>query len=88
MAKCVREFCIDNLLVRIHIIIVIITWTGLVPWEFEFPFVDQTARAGCGKAAGGGKEAQFRAGRGGRSDQPDPQLGADHFFLLLFYSQA
>ena len=28
-----REFFIDNLLVRIHIIIVMIRWTGLAPWE-------------------------------------------------------
>jgi len=28
----------DNLLVRIHFIIVMIRWTGLAPWEFEFPF--------------------------------------------------
>ena len=28
---------IDNLLVRIHVIIVMIRWTGLAPWEFEFP---------------------------------------------------
>ena len=33
-----REFFIDNLLVRIHVIIVMIRWTGLAPWEFEFPF--------------------------------------------------
>ena len=33
-----RQFCIDNLMVRIHIIIVMIRWTGLAPWEFEFPF--------------------------------------------------
>ena len=33
-----REFCIDNLLVQIHVIIVMIRWTGLAPWEFEFPF--------------------------------------------------
>ena len=33
-----REFFIDNLLVRIHFIIVLIWWTGLAPWEFEFPF--------------------------------------------------
>ena len=33
-----REFFIDNLLVRIHFIIEMIWWTGLVPWEFEFPF--------------------------------------------------
>ena len=33
-----REFFIDNLLVRIHSIIVMIRWTGIAPWEFEFPF--------------------------------------------------
>jgi len=33
-----REFFIDNLLVRIHTIIEIIWWTGLAPWEIEFPF--------------------------------------------------
>jgi len=30
-----REFFIDNLLVRIHYIIVMMKWTGLAPWEFE-----------------------------------------------------
>jgi len=29
---------IDNLLVRIHFIIEMISWTGLASWEFEFPF--------------------------------------------------
>jgi len=33
-----REFVVDNLLVRIHFIIVMIRWTGLAPWEFEFHF--------------------------------------------------
>ena len=33
-----RDFFIDNLLVRIHFIIVMIRWTGLAPWKFEFPF--------------------------------------------------
>jgi len=33
-----RECFIDNLLVRIHFIIEMIWWTGLAPWEFEFPF--------------------------------------------------
>jgi len=32
-----REFFIDSLLVRIFII-VMIRWTGLTPWDFEFPF--------------------------------------------------
>ena len=35
--RCEREFFIDNLLVRIHFIIVMIRWTGLAPWELEFP---------------------------------------------------
>jgi len=33
-----RDFFIDNLLVRVHFIIVMVSWTGLAPWEFEFPF--------------------------------------------------
>ena len=33
-----REFFFDNLLVRIHFTIEMIWWTGLAPWEFEFPF--------------------------------------------------
>ena len=33
-----REFFIDNLLVRIHFIIVMIRWTGLAPWDFESTF--------------------------------------------------
>jgi len=33
-----REFFIDNLMVRIHFIIVMMRWTGLAPWEFEFSF--------------------------------------------------
>ena len=39
-----REFFIDNLLVRIHFIIVMIRWTGLAPWEFEFPFAGSLTR--------------------------------------------
>jgi len=33
-----REFFIDNLLVRIHLVIEMIWWTSLAPWEFEFTF--------------------------------------------------
>ena len=33
-----REFFIDNLLVRIHFVIVMIRWTDLALWEFELPF--------------------------------------------------
>ena len=38
LAPAERDFFIDNLPVRIHFIIVMIRWTGLAPWEFEFPF--------------------------------------------------
>ena len=33
-----REYCLDNLLDRIHFIIVLIGWTGLAPWDFEILF--------------------------------------------------
>ena len=33
-----RELFIDKLLVRSHFIIVLIRWTGLASWQFEFPF--------------------------------------------------
>ena len=32
------EFFIDNLLVRVHFIIIMIRWTGLAPQVFELPF--------------------------------------------------
>ena len=35
-----REFFIRNLPVRVHIIIVMIGWTGLASWEFEFPWLE------------------------------------------------
>ena len=39
MRRCTEGgFFIDNLLVPIHFIIEMIWWTGLAPWEFEFPF--------------------------------------------------
>jgi hypothetical protein len=34
----VCEIFIDNLLVRIHFTVVMMRWTGLAPWKFEFPF--------------------------------------------------
>ena len=33
------EFSIDFLIVRNHFIIVMIRWTGLAPWEFDFTFL-------------------------------------------------
>jgi hypothetical protein len=35
--RSAREVFIDNLLVQILYIILMIRWTGLAPWEFEFP---------------------------------------------------
>ena len=52
-----REFVIDNLLVRIHFIIVMIRWTGLAPWEFKFPFpgmLTSTFLVGAGDVASAG----------------------------------
>ena len=49
-----------NLLVRIHFIIVMIRWTGLAPWEFEFPqrltrvHGEEVIRARTKPGAGGG----------------------------------
>ena len=36
--RCERDFFIVNLLVRVHLIIQKIWWTGLAPWKFELPF--------------------------------------------------
>jgi len=33
-----RDFSIDNVLVQVYSIIELIWWTGLAPWEFQFPF--------------------------------------------------
>ena len=44
-----REFLIDNPLVRIHFIIVMIRWTGLAPWQFEFPFPGSLTSTFLGK---------------------------------------
>ena len=41
MVQCTsleRGFFVVNLLVQTHFIIEMIWWTGLAPWEFEFPF--------------------------------------------------
>ena len=35
-----RESFVDNLPVRIHLVIVMIRWTGLAPRAIEFPFSD------------------------------------------------
>ena len=45
-----REFFTDNLLVRIHFIIVMIRWTGLAPWECEFLFPGSLTSTFLGKS--------------------------------------
>jgi len=49
-----REFFIDNLLDRIHFIIVMIWWTGLAPWVFEFFFQVAVSTFRVPAAPGGG----------------------------------
>ena len=50
---------IDNLLVRIHFIIVMIRWTGLAPWEFKFRCVRRSALSRIsGAGPGRGWEAR------------------------------
>ena len=55
-----REFFIDNLLVQIHYIIVMIRWTGLAPWESEFPFpgsLTSTFLSGAGRRSVSGSRS-------------------------------
>ena len=33
-----RDFSLDNVLVRVHVTIELIWWTGLASWGFGFPF--------------------------------------------------
>ena len=57
-----RKFFIDNLLVRIHDIIVMIKWTGLAPWEFEFTFpgsLTSTILAGVDECRGAGQARRY-----------------------------
>ena len=49
--SCEREFFIDNLLVRIHVIIVMIMCIGLAPWEFESPVPGSLTSTFLGKLA-------------------------------------
>ena len=46
-----REWFIDNLLVRIHYIIVMIRWTGPARWECEFPFPGSLTSTFCVQVA-------------------------------------
>ena len=69
----VKELLIDNLLVRILFIIVMVRWTGLAPWEFEFPFP-------------GSLISTFLVNR--HSGRPGGVHGTVNPILLLYYSRA
>ena len=81
---------INNLLVRIHVIIVMIRWTGLAPWKFVFPlpgsltstFLGLTPKplgAGVETADGGPVSAQ----EGTSLSPPAPPSFLLHILLLL-----
>ena len=62
-----RDFLIDNLLARNRFIMVMIRWTGLAPWESEFPFPGSLASTFlCERHLSGGQLG--RAPRGSHSD--------------------
>ena len=67
-----REFFIDNLLVRIHFIIVMIRWTGLAPWEFEFPFPGSLTSDLLQVDVGDAGKKQVCAGLRGKYEVPKP----------------
>ena len=62
-----RDVFMDNLLVRIHLVIVMIRWTGLAPWEFEFPFSGSLTFTFLKLQENPGRSASGRRGtRGGK----------------------
>jgi len=75
------HFFIDNLLFRIHFIIVMIRWTGLAPWEFEFPFpgsLTSTFLAGVGALQYVGDLSGLGRAGGGRLRLQRPGLSHPH----------
>ena len=69
-----REFFIDNLLVRIHRCF---WWTGLAPWEFEFPFPGSLTSTFL--TPGEGLDAHQR--RGGVARHGSPHQAANPYTL-------
>ena len=62
-----REYFIDNLLVRIHFVVEMIWWTGLAPWEFEFPFPGSLIVDLCYSVWAGGEHVASARGAGRRT---------------------
>jgi len=72
------KFFIDNLLVRIHFIIVMIGWTGLAPWEFEFLYLLFTkVRCVVRQAVVRDKDQQLPWREAGPPNHHDDQVGSD-----------
>jgi len=82
-----REFFVDNLLVRILLIIVMIRWTGLAPWEFEFFFPGSVTSTFLAGAGGQGRAGAVERGGGLRLwrhwRRGQPRRGIDSSSLLL-----
>ena len=65
-------FFSDNLLVRIHLIIVMIRWTGLASWEFQFPFPGSVTSTFLGFGVGPPGRRAKAASSGSDSSWPNP----------------
>ena len=75
-----REIFIDNLLLRIHVIIEMIWWTGLAPWEFEFSLPGSLTSKLLVCAASDPKTVRRikQAGRERESERCERERGARH----------
>ena len=79
-----REFFIDNLLVRVHFIIVMIRWTGLAPWEFEFPFPGSltSTQTLTPSTQGGGAATTKKATTSAHADKEEEEEGLKEVTFL------
>ena len=75
---------IDNLLVRIHFIIVMIWWTGLASWEFEFPFPGSRTSTSPGLALRGVRDRRGGGADGDPARLRSPQVLASFLFFFFF----
>ena len=78
-----REFFTDDLLVRVHSIIMMSKWTGLAPWASELPFPGSLISTFLGGAPHPAQMLKTRADRKqhGHHEFPTPESGplrADH----------
>ena len=78
-----RDFCIDNLLVQIHVISVMIRWTGPAPWEVEFPLLGVAAGVRAARAARHGTRPHGVLARREREFFIDNLLVRIHFIIVM-----